>query len=318
MRRVGCLFVGQGAQYVGMGRDLAERFPSAGGLFQQADDILGYSLSRLCFGGPAERLTATEHSQPAILVTSLAAAWSAWPPGEPSPEEVVAGAGLSLGEYSALVFAGALTFEDGLRLVARRGELMAEAGRKQPGAMASILGLEDDEVVEVCRRASEAGVVVAANFNCPGQVVVSGEPQAVRRAGELARQADALGVVELEVSGAFHSPLMESAQEELARLLAETPMEEPTLPVVSNVTGESMGSAEEIRQNLAKQLTHPVRWADCCRRVLALGADSLYEVGPGKVLKGLMRRIDRSVPVNTLGTAEELVSLLPAPEPRDG
>ena len=161
MRRVGCLFAGQGAQYVGMGRDLAERFAVARRLFQQADDILGYPLSRLCFAGPTDQLTSTEHSQPAILTTSLAAAWSAWPEGRPPEEEVVGVAGLSLGEYSALVFAGALSFEDGLQLVARRGELMAEAGRERPGTMASILGLEDELVEE------------------PGYSIINGETEAL-------------------------------------------------------------------------------------------------------------------------------------------
>jgi [acyl-carrier-protein] S-malonyltransferase len=306
MRRVGCLFAGQGAQSVGMGRDLAERFPAARELFQRADDILGHPLSRLCFEGPAGELTATENSQPAIFTHSLAAAWSAWPRGEAPTVEVVAGAGLSLGEYAALVFAGALTFDAGLRLVARRGRLMAEAGRKHPGTMASIMGLADDLVVDICRQASVVGVVVAANFNCPGQVVVSGEVAAVRRAAELARQADALGVVELEVSGAFHSPLMGSAREGLERVLEETPVERARVPVVSNVTGEPMVEAQEIRKNLAEQLTQPVRWAACCRKVLTLGAEALYEIGPGSVLRGLMRRIDRSVRVTTVGTAAEV------------
>jgi [acyl-carrier-protein] S-malonyltransferase len=306
MRRVGCLFAGQGAQAVGMGRDLAERFPVASELFQRADDLLGYPLSRLCFEGPADQLTATENSQPAIFTHSLAAAWSAWPRGEAPTVEVVAAAGLSLGEYSALVFAGALTFDDGLKLVARRGQLMAEAGRKRPGTMASILGLADELVVELCEQVSAVGVVVAANFNCPGQVVVSGEVGAVRRVAELARQADALGVVELGVSGAFHSPLMGSAREELVRVLEGTPIERAQVPVVSNVTGEPMAEPQEIRKNLAEQLTQPVRWSTCCRKVLTLGAEALYEIGPGSVLKGLMRRIDRSVGVTTVGTAAEV------------
>lgn len=306
MRRVGCLFAGQGAQAVGMGRDLAERFPAACELFQRADDLLGYPLSRLCFEGPADQLTATENSQPAIFTHSLAAAWSAWPRGEAPTVEVVAAAGLSLGEYSALVFAGALTFDDGLKLVARRGQLMAEAGRKRPGTMASILGLADELVVELCEQVSAVGVVVAANFNCPGQVVVSGEVGAVRRVAELARQADALGVVELGVSGAFHSPLMGSAREELVRVLEGTPIERAQVPVVSNVTGEPMAEPQEIRKNLAEQLTQPVRWSTCCRKVLTLGAEALYEIGPGSVLKGLMRRIDRSVGVTTVGTAAEV------------
>jgi len=306
MRRVGCLFAGQGAQAVGMGRDLAERFPAARELFQRADDLLGYPLSRLCFEGPADQLTATENSQPAIFTHSLAAAWSAWPRGEAPTVEVVAAAGLSLGEYSALVFAGALTFDDGLKLVARRGQLMAEAGRKRPGTMASILGLADELVVELCEQVSAVGVVVAANFNCPGQVVVSGEVGAVRRVAELARQADALGVVELGVSGAFHSPLMGSAREELVRVLEGTPIERAQVPVVSNVTGEPMAEPQEIRKNLAEQLTQPVRWSTCCRKVLTLGAEALYEIGPGSVLKGLMRRIDRSVGVTTVGTAAEV------------
>lgn len=306
MRAVGCLFAGQGAQYVGMGKDLVERFPEAGEVFRRADEVLGWPLSRLCFEGPAERLTDTAHSQPAILTHSLAAARSAWPSGREPNERLVGVAGLSLGEYSALVFAGALSFEDGLRLVARRGTLMAEAARRRPGTMASILGLEDEVVEEICREASRVGVVVAANYNCPGQVVISGEPEAVARAAELARRAEALRVVPLRVSGAFHSPLMEPAREGLAQVLAETPIQRPRVPLLSNVTGEPTQEPEEIRQNLAKQLTHPVRWAQCCRRLLDLGAQALYEVGPGKVLKGLMRRIDRSVPVVTVGTAEEV------------
>jgi len=312
MRRVGCLFAGQGAQYVGMGQDLAQRFPAARELFQRADERLGYSLSNLCFEGPGDELTATEHSQPAILTTSLAAAWSAWPQGRPRDEEVVAVAGLSLGEYSALVFAGALSFEDGLGLVARRGELMAEAGRQRPGTMTSIMGLDATVVEGICERAAELGVVVAANYNCPGQIVVSGEPEAVKRAAELAGQAGAFRVVELGVSGAFHSPLMEPARRKLAGLLEETPLARPWAPVVGNVTGEPTQEPEEIRQNLAEQLIHAVRWEACCRRILAQGAEALYEVGPGKVLKGLMRRIDRSVPVETLGKAEEVAALVPA------
>ena len=309
MRRVGCLFAGQGAQAVGMGRDLAERFPAARELFQRADDLLGYPLSRLCFAGPADQLTATENSQPAIFTHSLAAAWSAWPRGEAPTVEVGAAAGLSLGEYSALVFAGALTFDDGLRLVARRGRLMAEVGRRHPGTMASILGLADELVVELCQQASAVGGVVAANFNCPGQVVVSGEVGAVRRVADLARQADALGVVELQVSGAFHSPLMGSAREELVRVLQGTAIERARVPVVSNVTSEPMVEPAEIRKNLAEQLTQPVRWSACCRKVLTLGAEALYEIGPGSVLKGLMRRIDRSVAVTTVGTAREVALL---------
>lgn len=317
MRPVGCLFAGQGAQYVGMGRDLAERFAPAREVFRQADEVLGYPLSRLCFEGPADRLTDTEHSQPAILTHSLAAARSAWPPEEEPTERMVAAAGLSLGEYSALVFAGALSLEDGLGLVARRGALMAEAARRRPGTMASILGLEDEAVEEICRQASRVGVVVAANFNCPGQVVISGEPGAVARAAELARRADALRVVPLEVSGAFHSPLMEPAREALAQVLAQTPIERPRTAVLSNVTGRPVEEPEEIRQNLAKQLTHPVRWCQCCRGVLALGAEALYEVGPGRVLRGLMRRIDRSVPVRPVGTAEEVAALRAGPLRRD-
>jgi len=297
---------------VGMGSDLVARFPAARELFERADEVVGYPLSLLCFEGPGEELTSTEHSQPAILTTSLAAAWSAWPQGS-SGDEAVAVAGLSLGEYSALVFAGALSFADGLRLVARRGELMAQAGRERPGTMASILGLDDGVVENICRQAADVGVVVAANFNCPGQVVISGEPEAVGRAAYLARQADAMRVVELEVSGAFHSPLMEPARQGLAEVLAETEVRQPRVPVVSNVTGEVVEKPEEIRQNLAKQLTNPVRWSACCRTILALGAEVLYEVGPGKVLRGLMRRIDRSVPVENLGTAEQVLALKRGP-----
>jgi [acyl-carrier-protein] S-malonyltransferase len=310
MRRVGCLFSGQGAQYVGMGRDLVEEFPAAAEVFRRADEILGFPLSSVCFDGPEEKLTATQYSQPAILTVSTAAVAAAWPGGGPDGEDVVAAAGLSLGEYSALVFAGALSFEDGLRLVARRGELMAEAGRERQGAMLSVIGLDDEKVEELCHQAStEAELAVAANFNCPGQVVVSGDPPAVARAAELARAAEARGVRELDVSGAFHSPLMEPAREGLARHLEDVPFTAPRVPVISNVTGEPVTDPEEIRQNLAEQLTHPVRWSRCCRRMLELNAEALYEIGPGKVLRGLMRRIDRGVPVTLLGTSADVKHL---------
>ncbi len=279
------LFPGQGSQYVGMGKDLYERITEAKGLFDQADAILGFSLTRICFEGPEEELRQTKNTQPAVFLHSMVVA------------KVYRGAmgtmaaGHSLGEYSALVYARAVTFKDALRLVRLRGELMQQAGVEQPGAMAAVVGLEPNVVGEVCCSAWEAGIVQAANFNSPGQIVISGSVPGVRKAMELAKARGAKMVKELPVSGAFHSPLMESAKSGLQSALERTEIRDASIPVYANVTAKPVQKADEIRQLLNDQLTSPVRWEETVRNMAADGASTFVEVGPGKVLQGLVKRI---------------------------
>jgi [acyl-carrier-protein] S-malonyltransferase len=303
---------GQGAQFVGMGRDLAERFPAARVAFEEADDALGFSLSRLCFEGPAEELTETRNAQPAILVHTLAV-WRALEPLGLSPAMA---AGHSLGEFSAYAAAGALDFADAVRTVRRRGELMFASGEARPGTMAAVLGLDDADVERVCRDASgESAVAVAANFNAPGQVVISGDVGAVERAGVLAREAGAKRVLPLSVSGAFHSPLMEVAEAGLRAALQDVELRDPSFPVVSNVTASPVREAAEARELLVRQLTSPVRWVASCRAMLDGGAARFLEIGPGNVLSGLLRRVEREARTRAVGSADEVESLLNQEEP---
>ena len=286
------LFPGQGAQAVGMGEALAERFPVARHVFETADRALGYRLSDLCWKGPVEELRKTVHTQPALLTHSVAA-WKLLDAAGVKPSWV---AGHSLGEYSACVAAGALEFEDAVRLVHRRGELMYRAGLDRPGTMAAILGLERGQVEEACARAEAAGVVCPANLNAPGQVVISGERAAVVRACELARGMGAKRVIPLEVSGAFHSPLMGSAAAGLTEALAAVSVHDALVPVVANVSAEPLRRGGEIRAALEAQLLGAVRWEDSMRRLIADGAQGFVEVGTGTVLRGLLRTLDKSVP----------------------
>lgn len=292
------LLPGQGAQAVGMGRELAASSPEAAAVFRRADELLEEPLSRLCWEGPEEELTRTENAQPAILTHSYAV-WSALPGAV--RESVVAAAGHSLGEFTAYLVAGALSFEDAVRLVRRRGELMA---RSREGTMAAVLGLGDEEVEAVCDGVE--GVVVAANYNAPGQVVVSGEVEAVREASRRAEEAGARKVVPLDVSGAFHSPLMEVAREGLAGALEAVELRGPAFPVVANATAEAVESAGRARELLVQQLTSPVRWASSVRRLAGLGAGRWLELGPGSVLRGLARRIDRDLVVQSIADPEGL------------
>ncbi len=298
------LFPGQGAQAVGMGRDLAEQFPAARRRFDEADSLLGCPLSRLCWEGPAEELTRTEHCQPALYVTSLAAlaALETILASEEISLEPAAGAGLSMGEYTALAAAGALSFTDGLRLVRLRGQAMEEASRRAPGAMASVLGMEEGPLEEIC---AATGAQVA-NLNSPGQIVISGSPEQVQAAIGKAKERGAKRVIELQVGGAFHSRLMEPAAERLRSALASVKVQAPRHPVLSNVTGEPHGDPVSIRDLLVQQLTRPVRWEQCVRRMLAEGIRSFAEVGPGAVLKGLLRKIEPAAQVLSAGTAEEV------------
>ncbi len=297
------IFPGQGSQYVGMGRDLASEFPPARECFERADALLGFALSRICFEGPEEELKQTANTQPAIFVHSIAAASLL------QADDAGMTAGHSLGEYTALVFAGALSFEDGLRLVRLRGELMQASGERQKGTMAAVVGLEPEAVENVCRDASEAGIVQCANFNSPGQIVISGSVEGVHKAMDLAKQRGAKLVKELVVSGAFHSPLMESAKEGLLSALEETPIGNARIPVFANVTAQPVQNAGEIRTLLARQLTSPVRWEESIRAMARAGAGTFLEVGPGKVLQGLVRRIEAGARILGVDTATEVHSL---------
>lgn len=283
------LFPGQGSQYVGMANDLYDQHPEARKLFDQADAIVGFPLSAVCFHGPEEELKQTKNTQPAIFLHSVIAARLY------RGEQASMAAGHSLGEYSALVYAGALTFEDGLRLVRLRGELMQRAGVEQPGTMAAVVGLEHAVVDEACQAASEAGIVQAANFNSPGQIVISGSVTGVRRAMELAKERGAKLVKELPVSGAFHSPLMASAKSGLRDALENTAIRDAAIPVYANVSAKPVRKAEEIRRLLNEQLTSPVRWEETIRNMAADGASTFVEIGPGKVLQGLVKRIRSEV-----------------------
>ncbi|MFO7892655.1 MAG: ACP S-malonyltransferase [Longimicrobiales bacterium] len=304
---VGLLFPGQGSQYVGMGRDLAEGYPAARKVFERADEALGTSLTGVMWSGPEAELTATHNAQPAILTHSVAVHTLV----ADRLGDVGLAAGHSLGEFSAHVAAGTLGFEDAVRAVRRRGELMFESGERRPGAMAAIIGLDDDVVERVCREAAEAGGdCVPANYNTPGQIVISGDEPAVVRAMEMAKEAGARRALPLNVSGAFHSPLMEVAESGLREHLAEVRFSASTFPVVSNVAAEPVSDAEEARRLLIEQLTSPVRWTASMRTMLERGVDRFVELGPGRVLAGLMRRIERSADVVSLDTAEQLDSFL--------
>lgn len=302
---------GQGAQRVGMGKDLAERFPAARETFARIDAALGVGLSQLMWEGPEAELMLTHNTQPAILAHS-AAVWAVV--GERLRPTLRAAAGHSLGEYSAYVVAGALPAEAAAALVRRRGELMYAAGTGRPGAMAAVLGLATREVEEACAAASsETQVVVAANLNAPDQTVLSGDPAAVELAGQGCKARGAKRVIAIKVSGAFHSPLMEPAVPGLTAALGEAPFAEPEVPVIANATATAVQTAAQARRLLAEQLTAPVRWVAAMEQAAALvpGA-TFYEVGPGNVLSGLLKRIVPGATTLTLGTADEVERFLAA------
>jgi [acyl-carrier-protein] S-malonyltransferase len=299
---------GQGAQKVGMGRDLAERFPAARETFEAIDDALGVRLSRIMWEGPESDLTLTHNAQPAILAHSAAVLAVAGARLRP----VALAAGHSLGEYSAYVAAGALTAPDAARLVRRRGELMLEAGEARPGAMAAVLGLATAEVEAASTEPSSGGAIaVPANLNEPDQTVISGEPAAVERAGEGCKVRGARRVVALKVSGAFHSPLMAPAVDGLREALPDVPFAEPAFPVLANASAEPVTTANDARRLLVDQLTAPVRWVACMQAAAALQPGARFvEVGPGAVLSGLLKRIVPGTEPVTLGTADEVERFL--------
>jgi [acyl-carrier-protein] S-malonyltransferase len=296
------LFPGQAAQLVGMGKDLYDASEDVRAIYDRADEVLGFPLTKVCFSGPEESLRQTAVTQPAVFTHSAAALELLRGRGvEPN-----AVAGHSVGELAALVAAGVLSFEDGLRLVSVRGEAMQEAGERNPGTMAAILGLEDDAIDALCRDSSDGEVLQAANYNCPGQVAISGTVAAVQRAVSAAGDHGAKRAMQLPVSGAFHSALMEPASGPLKQVLEEVTFSPAEVPVYPNVTGEPTRDPEELKELLKRQLTSSVLWASSMMQMARDGITEAYEVGSGSTLKGLMRRINRDVSVKTMGTWEEI------------
>ncbi|MFH1640615.1 MAG: ACP S-malonyltransferase [Candidatus Omnitrophota bacterium] len=297
--KVAFLFAGQGSQYSGMGKDLYDSFPESKAIFDKADQVLGFSLSDLCFSGPAEKLKQTILSQPAILTTTIAAFEAL--KARASLEPVFA-AGLSLGEYSALIACGSLNFEDGLKLVRRRAELMEEAALSNPGKMAVVLDLSLDQIKKIC---TKSGAEIA-NINAPGQIVISGRQDAVAQASKLCLAEGAKRVIELEVSGGFHSSLMLEASVELKHVLDYIPVFNLSVPVISNYTSLPEYKVSQIKENLIYQMYSLVRWEESMKFILSQGATKFFEFGPGKVLKGLMRRIDERAQVINIEKAQDI------------
>jgi [acyl-carrier-protein] S-malonyltransferase len=299
----GLLFPGQGAQGAGMGRELYETIPECKALFDQADAVLGFELSRICFEGPEADLARSDITQPAIFTVS-AAALKALELKNPAAEYQAA-AGHSLGEWGALYAAGAVTFEEALRVLKARGEYIQQACDRNPGGMLAVIGLDDDAVRKI---AEQCGIYVA-NFNSPGQTVLSGLKDGITQAAEAAKAAGARRALPLNVAGAFHSPLMGPAAEALTDLLQGVELQTPRFPVFSNVTGEPHGDADSIRQRMAEQVTCSVRWVDCMTGLKALGVEKAFECGPGKVLAGLMKRIDKTLSVHNIASPSDLESV---------
>ncbi len=283
--KIAFVFPGQASQYVGMGKDLYEGSEIARKIYERAEEILEFELRRVCFEGPEDELKQTKITQPAIFVHSYVVIQLL--DGKLKADMV---AGHSLGEYSALVYAGVLSFKDALKIVKLRGELMQKASEEKPGTMAAIIGLDDETVRKICSEVNE-GIVQPANFNAPGQIVISGDISSVKKAMELAQKAGARMVKELVVSGAFHSPLMESAKEELKKALDDVEFKKPSIPVYFNVTAKPSFEIDEIKELLYHQITSPVLWSQTIANMISDGASRFYEIGPGKVLQGLIKRI---------------------------
>jgi [acyl-carrier-protein] S-malonyltransferase len=296
------IFPGQGSQYCGMAKDVYESYPDARNLMDRANQLLGYSITDIMFTGSEEELRKTKFTQPAIFLHSMAIASIL------GRNDVAMTAGHSLGEYSALCFAGALDFEDALHIVSKRGELMQHAGEKNPGTMAAIIGMPDSALEGLLTEASSEGIVQAANFNSPGQVVISGSVSAVRKAVELAPSKGARMAKELVVSGAFHSPLMKPAEEELAAALEKIDIKKAQIPVCMNAVAQPVTEADAIRRNLVLQLTSSVLWTQSVEEMVRNGITSFVEVGPQKVLQGLIKRIDKTVGTSGFDTVSDMQS----------
>lgn len=308
--KVAFLFPGQGAQFVGMGSDIAHKYPAAAGIFEKADKLTGFDLSRICFEGPAEKLNTTAVSQPAIFVTSAAILEVLITEDATKHINADVTAGLSLGEYTALYAAGALNFEDGLALVQKRGQAMQQAADSTDGAMVSMIGINDQQAAQLCAEAAEGDILIPVNFNCPGQIVVSGSKAACRRAEELAGKYGALKAVRLQVAGAFHTDMISDAAATLEEAIGKCTITKPEKNrVIANINADYYHSASEIAEGLIKQLTCPIFWQRCMERLLADGVEDFYEIGPGRVLTGLMRRIKRKTKVVNLSNLRSIQSL---------
>ena len=306
MRPMAVIFPGQGSQSVGMGRDVAESSVAARAVFNRANDVLGFDLARVCFEGPAAVLERTDIQQPAIFVTSIAI-WEAWLEAGASLESITHYGGLSLGEYTALHVAGAVSFEDALRLVRRRGDLMQQAAVASPSGMVSLVGADEAAARALCERARGGDVLAPANFNCPGQIVIAGSRSACERAVALAVEFQCRAVP-LAVAGAFHSPLMQSAADGLKPVLEQTHFTTPRMKVIANVDADYHRDPGSIRDSLRRQVTQPVLWQRCVERIIEDGVGQFVEIGPGRILTGLMRKINRNVPCANVSTAESIAS----------
>ena len=305
------LFPGQGAQDVGMGADIARSFPVAASIFKKANDIVGFDLSAICFEGPAEQLNSTTISQPAIFTTSAAIleVLRTEPATNSIRPDVTAG--LSMGEYTALYAAGVINFENGLKLVQKRGQAMQAAAEANEGEMVSIIGLDEETARWLCEEAGQGDLLEPVNFNCPGQIVISGDKKACRRAKDLALKAGAIKAVRLEVAGAFHTRMMSGAAKALGRALADAEITEPSQTrIIANIDAEYYPTREKIKEGLIKQLTCPILWQKCMERLLDDGVERFYEIGPGRVLTGLMKRINRKTNVVNLSNSRAIKELL--------
>ncbi len=304
------LFPGQGAQVVGMGAKIAQSFPVAAEVFEKANDIVGFDLSGICFKGPTERLNSTTISQPAIFVTSAAILEVLRTQPATSSLSADVTAGLSLGEYTALYAAGLIDFEDALVLVQKRGQGMQSAADATKGSMVSIIGLDEEKVRRLCAEVAEGELIVPVNFNCPGQIVVSGSISACERAEVLAEKYGAIKAVRLEVAGAFHTEMMSSAAEALKEALSDCEISEPLkIKTIANIKAEYYESSPEVAEGLIKQLTCPILWQQCMERLLTDGVEKFYEIGPGRVMTGLMRRINRKIKVVNISSLQSIKEL---------
>ena len=317
------LFPGQGAQVVGMGADIVHSFDKAAEIFKQANEIVGFDLSGICFEGPAEELNSTAVSQPAIFTTSAAILEVLKTESKTSSLQADVTAGLSLGEYTALYAAGVLSFEDALVLVQKRGRAMQEAAEAEGGSMVSIIGLDEDKVHMLCEEVisseeededeEESGeqFLEPVNFNCPGQIVISGTKAACKQAKELAVKYGAIKAVRLDVAGAFHTRMMAAAAEALGQALSQSRIAEPSqTKIIANINAEYYSGSDAIKEGLIKQLTNPILWQKCMERLLADGVEDFYEIGPGRVLTGLMKRISRKTKVINISSAQSLNEIL--------